>query len=83
LQVNTNGGQMAITIQDKKLELVKRVLELNNTAQVEALLNILKESASDFWENLSSHEKYEIETGREQLRIGESENWDSVYNRLK
>jgi hypothetical protein len=83
LQVNTNGGQMAITIQDKKLELVKRVLELNNAAQVEALLNILKESASDFWESLSSHEKYEIETGREQLRIGESENWDSVYNRLK
>ena len=56
-------------IQTSKLELVKRIVDINNPATIDSLLSILKQ-ADEKPTGLSESEKQEIEFGIEQLDRG-------------
>ncbi len=57
-------------IQSSKLELVKLILEIDNQSVLNKILDALKADDNDFFLELSSQEKTEIELGLNQLNSG-------------
>lgn len=70
-------------IQTQKLQLVKRILEINSQELIDKLFNALDKEDTDFWHDLSNEQKRQIDVSRKQVKNGETEDWESVYNRLK
>ena len=60
-------------IQSEKLELIKMLLETDDTTIIEAVKNIFKAQKKDIWKDLSPEQKEEID-----LRIQEANRGDQV-----
>lgn len=60
-------------IQSEKLELIKLLLETDDTALIEAVKNILKSQKKDVWKELSPEQQEEIN-----LEIQEANRGDKV-----
>ena len=50
-------------IQSEKLELIKMLLETDDTTIIEAIKNIFKSQKKDVWEDLSPEQQEEIDLG--------------------
>jgi len=60
-------------LQSEKLELIKLLLETDDTAIIESLKNIFKSEKKDIWKQLSAEEQEKID-----LRIQEANRGDQV-----
>ena len=69
-------------IQTSKLELVKRIVDIDNPATIDSLLSILNE-ADEQTTGLSESEKQEIELGIEQLDRGQRISMTSFLEKHK
>jgi hypothetical protein len=58
-------------IQTSKLELVQLILKIENKQVIENLISVLNSKNQDFWEDLSSQQKNEIQLGIQQLDAGQ------------
>lgn len=70
-------------VQTLKVEIVKRILELENEDILSRILKTLSSKERDFWLDLTTDQKEEIEISRKQILNGEIEDWESIYKRLK
>jgi len=69
-------------IQALKIELVKQILESESKELLDKIYATLKREEKDFWLELSDDQKKEVEMGRRQVKNGETEDWESVLERL-
>ncbi|MBC7746973.1 MAG: hypothetical protein H7Z76_00070 [Methylotenera sp.] len=60
-------------IQSEKLELIKLIVETDDTAIIESIKNIFKSEKKDIWKQLSAEEQEKID-----LRIQEANRGDQV-----
>ena len=60
-------------IQSEKLELIKLIVETDETAIIESIKNIFKSEKKDIWKDLSPEQQEEID-----LRIQEANRGDQV-----
>ncbi|MFN5417017.1 MAG: hypothetical protein ACK5B9_08185 [Flavobacteriia bacterium] len=60
-----------MNIQASKIELVKLILNIENSSIINKILDILKNDTTDFYLELSESEKEEINLGIQQLDNGE------------
>jgi hypothetical protein len=58
-------------IQAEKLQLIEWLARLNNTATLKRFITLKKEQEKDWWDQLSTEEKSEIEEGLAQADRGE------------
>lgn len=65
-----------------KIELVKQILESESKELLDKIHSALKREEKDFWNELTADQKEEVEIGRRQVRNGETEDWESVRERL-
>lgn len=57
-------------IQTSKIELVKLILDIDNTEFIQKVADFVKKEKSDFWNELSLSEQKEIKKGIEDLENG-------------
>ena len=60
-----------MSIQTSKIELVKMILSIENAEFISRISDFIKEESVDFWNELSSKERQEIQKGIEQLDNGQ------------
>lgn len=65
-----------------KIELVKQIIESESKELLDKIYSALKREEKDFWNELTDDQKEEVEIGRRQVRNGETEDWESVRERL-
>lgn len=65
-----------------KIELTRLILETESTDLLKKLLTDLKNEKRDFWSDLTEDQKAEIRISREQVKNGETEDWDSIIKRV-
>ncbi|MEQ9188635.1 MAG: hypothetical protein RLP15_12940 [Cryomorphaceae bacterium] len=69
-------------IQALKLELVKQILESESKELLDKIYSTLKRDEKDFWLEMTDDQKEEVEIGRRQVQNGETEDWETVLERL-
>jgi len=65
-----------------KIELTRLILETESTDLLKKLLADLKKEKTDFWLDLTKDQKAEIKKSREQVKNGETEDWESIVKRV-
>lgn len=70
-------------IQASKEELVKLILDLEDSKLIEKVRKLLIKEKKDFYDDYSEDEKLEIQYGIEQLDRGQSMSWEDFKNRKK
>ena len=60
-----------MNLQSSKIELVKKIIELNDPKLVEKLLLSLSTPEDDFWNALSLSQQEEVKEGIDQLNAGQ------------
>ena len=58
-------------IQTTKIELVRMILDIDNQSLIEKIIAFMKQETPDFWTQLPTSQKEEIEIGINQLNRGE------------
>ncbi len=71
-----------MNIQALKIELVKQILDSDSKELLDEIYRALKGENQDFRHNLTEDQKREIELAREQIARGETEDWQTIKNRL-
>jgi len=61
-----------MTIQDKKLELIRLIAEIQDDKTIDKVSDFVRKSCKVSWSDLSDLEKKEIELGLKQLKEGKS-----------
>ncbi|KAF2519854.1 hypothetical protein E0W68_01085 [Flavobacterium salilacus subsp. salilacus] len=69
-------------IQTSKIELVKMILELEDSKLIEKVRKLIVKEKRDFYNDLSEDEKLEIRYGLEQLERGEKTSWEEIYKKI-
>lgn len=69
-------------IQASKIELVKMILDLEDSKLIEKVRNLLTKEKKDFYDEFTEDQKLEIQYGIEQLDRGEKVSWEEVYKRI-
>ncbi|NQV52841.1 MAG: hypothetical protein HQ500_06640 [Flavobacteriales bacterium] len=69
-------------IQALKLELVKQILESESKELLDKVYYTFKREEKDFWLEMTDDQKQEVEIGRRQVKNGETEEWETVLERL-
>ena len=62
--------------------MAKFILNSKNAALIQKINDFIKSESNDFWTELSDSQKQEVEISRKQILNGETENWESLRNRL-
>jgi hypothetical protein len=70
-------------IQASKDELVKLILDLEDSKLIEKLRKIITKEKKDFYDEFTEDEKLEIQYGIEQLDKGESISWIDFKTRRR
>ena len=66
-----------MNIQTEKIELVKMLLDTENPRIIESIKNIFKkEKTNDFWDELSTEQRIEIEMASLEIENGEITDYD-------
>ena len=68
--------------QTLKIELTRLIQETESTDLLKKLLNDFKREKNDFWLELTDDQKAEIEISRKQVREGDTEDWESIFDRV-
>ncbi|WP_347173474.1 hypothetical protein [Polaribacter uvawellassae] len=69
-------------IQTTKLELLKTILENENTEFIQRVADFVKKEKIDFWDELSLSEQSEIKQGIEELNKGKRVSYDSFLKKI-
>jgi len=69
-------------IQTTKIELAKIILSIENTEFIEKIKNFITKEKKDFWNDLTSSEKAEIELGIKQLNSGKRISYDDFLKKI-
>jgi len=69
-------------IQALKIELIKQIIASESKELLDKIYRTLHQEEKDFWLELTDDEKEEVELGRQQVQNGETEDWNSVLERL-
>jgi len=69
-------------IQTSKIELAKIILSIENTEFIEKIKNFISKEKKDFWDDLTSSEKAEIELGIKQLDSGKRISYDDFLKKI-
>ena len=73
---------MNIDLKSTKIELAQFILNSKNAALIQKINDFIKSESNDLWTELSDSQKQEVEISRKQILNGETENWESLRNRL-
>ena len=65
-----------------KIELAKRILEIESADVIHKLYRVLGKEDKDFWLELTDAQKKEIELGLRQISDGETEDWSTFIKRV-
>ena len=68
-------------IQTTKLELLKVIIENENSSFLKKISDFLKAEQEDFWDDLNDLEKSEIKQGIEELNMGKRVSYDSFIKK--
>lgn len=69
-------------IRTTKLELLKTILETENTDFIQRLADFVKKEKVDFWDELSLSEQSEIKQGIEELNKGKRVSYESFLKKI-
>ena len=69
-------------IQTTKLELLKTILENENSEFIQKVAEFVKKEKIDFWNKLSLSEQAEIKQGIEELDKGKRVSYDSFLKKI-
>ncbi|TVZ28131.1 hypothetical protein JM83_3235 [Gillisia sp. Hel_I_86] len=69
-------------IQTTKLELLKTILETENTDFIQRVADFVKKEKVDFWDELSLSEQSEIKQGIEELDKGKRVSYKSFLKKI-
>ena len=69
-------------IQTIKLDLLKTIIETENTELIQKIADFVKTEKKDFWSSLSKDQKEEINIGIQQLDSGKRISYDVVLNKI-
>lgn len=69
-------------IRTTKLELLKTILETENTDFIQRLADFVKKEKVDFWNELSLSEQSEIKQGIEELNKGKRVSYESFLKKI-
>jgi len=69
-------------IRTTKLELLKMILENENTEFIQRVADFVKKEKLDFWDELSLSEQSEIKQGIEELDKGKRVSYDSFLKKI-
>jgi hypothetical protein len=68
-------------IQASKIEVVKMVLDLEDSKLLEKVRKLIAKERKDFYDDFTEDQKLEIQYGIEQLDRGESISWEDFKKR--
>ncbi len=69
-------------IRTTKLELLKTIIENENSEFIQKVADFVKKEKSDFWNELSVSEQKEIKKGVEQLKNGKRVSYESFLKKI-
>ena len=69
-------------IRTTKLELVKTILDTENTDFIQRIADFVKKEKVDFWDELSLSEQSEIKQGIEELDKGKRVSYESFLKKI-
>ncbi len=69
-------------IQTTKLELLKIILENENSEFIQRVADFVKKEKNDFWDELSLSEQEEIKSGIQELDRGERISYESFLKKI-
>jgi len=69
-------------IQTTKLELLKIILENENSEFIQKVADFVRREKSDFWDELSFSEQKEIKRGIEELENGKRVSYESFLKKI-
>jgi hypothetical protein len=69
-------------LQSSKIELVRRILDINDHLLVDRMLTALNAHEDDFWNVLSASEKADIKEGIRQLNAGQRISLDEFMGKV-
>ena len=69
-------------IRTSKIELVKMILNIDNSDFIQKLTEFIKNERTDFWNELSPSQQLEIKNGIEELDKGKRVSYDEVFNKI-
>jgi len=72
----------AMDLQSSKIELVRRILNINDHLLVDRMLSALNSHEDDFWNVLSASEKADIQEGIRQLNAGQRISLDEFMGKV-
>ncbi|HGE5775521.1 TPA: hypothetical protein ACGGHC_002352 [Flavobacterium psychrophilum] len=72
-----------MNIQLEKLEIIKMLVETNDSSMIESIKKIFKSEKKDSWEELSDEQKIEIEEGERQIEKGEFFHYEDIMKKYR
>ena len=81
MNLNLNNTSK-MDIQTTKLELLKAILDNENSEFIQRVSDFVKKEKNDFWNELSLSEQKEIKTGIEDLDDGKRISYDSFLKKI-
>ncbi len=69
-------------IQTTKLELLKVILENENSEFIQRVADFVKNEKKDFWNELSQSEQSDIKKGIEELESGKRVSYESLLKKI-
>lgn len=69
-------------IQTTKIELARFILDSQNADLISKIRELIQAEQEDFWFELSNEQKEEIAISREQMRRGETQDWEALKKKL-
>ncbi|GGB71247.1 hypothetical protein GCM10007424_09080 [Flavobacterium suaedae] len=69
-------------IQASKIEVVKMILDLEDSKVIDKIRKLIIKEKKDFYDDLSEDEKLEIKYGLEQLEKGKKTSWEEIYKKI-
>ncbi|ELV7526012.1 hypothetical protein ACLHWI_08345 [Flavobacterium psychrophilum] len=72
-----------MNIQLEKLEIIKMLVETNDSFIIESIKKIFKSEKKDSWEELSDEQKIKIEEGERQIEKGEFFHYEDIMKKYR
>lgn len=69
-------------IKASKIELVKLILNIENSEFIKKVTDFINNEKADFWNELTAEQKAEIEKGLEELNKGEKSSYEDILKRI-
>jgi len=71
-----------LDLKSTKIELAQFILRTKNESLIQQIKEFVQAEETDFWLELTEDQKEEIKLGRQQVKEGNTQSWDSIKLRL-